>query len=89
MNRLRVARTTLTAVVGGALVGVALMFGGTGLAQADPDDGVPSIVDTSDIFQMSPALTLNPRDRDGPSHSWPGTGNYCQNRTITCNVGGF
>lgn len=61
--------------------------GGAGSAHADPDDATPPIID--DFGVLIPAQSLDPRDRDGRSYDYHGTGNYCNNRFVTCRVGGF
>ncbi|QLL08956.1 hypothetical protein [Mycobacterium vicinigordonae] len=88
MTRRWWARTITAGLIGaGVLAGVDVLAGDLGVARADPDDAVPPIID--DLGVTIPALSLDPRDRDGAARHWPGTGNYCQNRYVTCRVGGF
>lgn len=83
MTLQRLAWTFVAGLIGlGAAIG-----GGSGVARADPDDATPPIIDDLAIF--IPAQSLDPRDRDGRSYDFPGTGNYCNNRFVTCRVGGF
>ncbi|OBK28842.1 hypothetical protein A5634_19550 [Mycobacterium asiaticum] len=71
------------------IIGLIIAIGaGSGVARADPDDATPPVIDDF-ATTLYPALSLDPRDRDGRSFEWPGTGNYCQNRFVTCRVGGF
>jgi hypothetical protein len=86
MTRQRLARAVLIGLIGGGLFGVSAVFDGAGVARADDDAILPII---GDLGVAIPSQTLDPRDRDGISHHWPGTGNFCQNRFITCRVGGF
>jgi hypothetical protein len=83
----RFARTVVAGLIGAGAIGVTAVVGGAGVSRAEPENPTPPIID--DFVVLNPAISLNPRDRDGPTTSWPGTGNYCQNRFIKCRVGGF
>lgn len=72
----------------GGLIGLGVAIGGgAGMAHADPDDATPPIID--DLAVLIPAQSLDPRDRDGRTYDFHGTGNYCNNRFVKCQVGGF
>jgi hypothetical protein len=82
----RFAWALLTGLTG--LIGLMIAVGsGAGVARADPDDGAPPVI--GDLGVLIPAQSLDPRDRDGRSYDWNGVGNYCQNRFVTCRVGGL
>lgn len=68
------------------------VFGGAGVARADPEDAAPQIID--DLLIIVPGLTLDPRDREAPEKGpgpkeWTGSGMYCQNRNVNCQKMGF
>jgi len=74
------------------LIAMTALFGGAGVARADPDDAAPQIID--DLLVIVPGLTLDPRDRDatekGPGpKEWTGSGMYCQNQHVKCQKMGF
>jgi hypothetical protein len=67
-------------------ISVMALLGGTGVAQADPDDIVPppALPGIDQILIGTPGLSLDPRDRDGPQSRWGGTGMFCQNQWARC-----
>jgi hypothetical protein len=74
------------------LIGVAALMGGTGVANADPEDASPPIID--DLLVIIPGLAQDPRSLDTPNNfgtprDWTGSGMYCQNRNAKCNKMGF
>lgn len=74
------------------LIAMTALFGGAGVARADPDEAAPQIID--DLLVIVPGLTLDPRDRDSTQHGagpkeWTGSGMYCQNQNVKCQKMGF
>ncbi|RUP03550.1 MAG: hypothetical protein EKK34_19090 [Mycobacterium sp.] len=74
------------------LIAVSALVNSTGVANADPEDAAPQIID--DLLIIVPGLTIDPRDRDaaekGPgAKDWTGSGMYCQNRNVKCQKMGF
>lgn len=61
------------------------LSGGTGVAHADSNPFLPptpGIIDQ--ILTSNGALNVDPRDQDGPSLAWGGTGMYCENARVRC-----
>ena len=67
-------------------ISVMVLAGGTGVAQAEPDDPLPppALPGIDQILIGTPALGQDPRDRDGPQSPWGGSGMFCENRWARC-----
>jgi len=77
-------RTCARGLLVAAISGVGLA-GGTGVAHADADPFVPAgpgIIDQ--ILTQTPALSVNPTDKGGPSVDSGAVGMYCQNLFVRC-----
>jgi hypothetical protein len=80
-------RTCTRGLVAGA-ISVMALWGGTGLAWADPADPSPLPV-VPELGQFDtvdgPSLFTNPADRGRPlQKNWDGVGMYCQNIFVRC-----
>lgn len=76
------------------LIGVAALVSGAGVAQADPEDAAPQIIE--DLIVIIPGVTQDFRATDTPNNfgvpgakDWTGSGNFCQNRNAKCQKMGF
>lgn len=78
------ARWCTRGLVAGAASLVAL-FGGTGVAHADPDiDPWPGPDPVEQIVTETPALLVDTQDEGGPGTDWDGVGMYCENLFVRC-----
>lgn len=72
----------------GLLAGAALVLalaGGSGIAHASPDPGVPPLPPTIDDWLTEfPTTFVNPMDEGGPATDWDGVGMYCENLYVHC-----
>lgn len=88
------AHKFIAALVAG-LVTAAALVGSTGVANADPDDAAPPLIEDF-LTVISPGLAQDYRSRDTPNNfgvpgakDWTGSGMFCQNRTVKCQKMGF
>jgi hypothetical protein len=74
------------------LMAVAALVGSSGVANADPEDSAPPIIE--DLIVIIPGLTQDYRASDTPNNfgtprDWTGSGMFCQNRIARCQKMGF
>ncbi|OBK17941.1 hypothetical protein [Mycobacterium asiaticum] len=81
--------------IAASLIGVAAAIGSAGVANADPEDTTPPLIE--DYFvAINPPLTQDYRSTDTPNNfgvpgakDWTGSGMFCQNRVVKCQKMGF
>lgn len=77
------------------LIGVAAVFGSTGVAHADPEDTAPPLIEDF-LTVIAPGMSQDFRSTDTPNNfgvpgakDWTGSGMFCQNRNAKCQKMGF
>jgi hypothetical protein len=65
-------------------ISVTALAGGTGVAQADPDDPLPPQLPGIDRILLQTPVFNNPANNPPPESNWDGVGMYCNNLYVVC-----
>ena len=83
------------AALAAGLIGTAALLGSAAVANADPDDTAPPLIEDF-LTVIAPGLAQDFRSTDTPNNfgvpnakDWTGSGMFCQNRNAKCQKMGF